>query len=66
MAPRGNPLMAIAARHVGIGDYLCSQRDLYRVEELVDGHALVEDCRSGALIEMPLVELLSLEPVASG
>jgi hypothetical protein len=66
MALKGNPLTAIAARHVHVGDYFCSDQELYRVEQLVDGHALVEDCRSGALIDMPLSALLALEPVARG
>jgi hypothetical protein len=64
MALKGNPLVAPAVQHVDVGDYFCSDRDLYRVEQLVDGHALVEDCHSGALIDMPLPELLTLEPVA--
>jgi hypothetical protein len=66
MALKGNPLVAIALHHVDVGDYFCSERDLYRVEQIVEGHALVEDCRSGALIDMPLAELLTLEPVATG
>jgi hypothetical protein len=48
---------------VRIGAYLHSDRDLYRVEGVSGGRALMEDCRSGKLIDVPLSELLTLEPV---
>jgi hypothetical protein len=48
---------------VRIGAYLHSAEDLYRVEAVSGERALVEDCRSGDLIYLPLSELLSLEPV---
>jgi hypothetical protein len=49
---------------VQIGAYLHSRRDLYRVEAFDGEYALMEDCRSGDLIDMPLRELRNLEPVA--
>lgn len=49
--------------HVRIGAYLHSRRDLYRVEAVNGDYALMEDCRSGELIDMPLRELRDLTPV---
>jgi hypothetical protein len=63
MALKGNPFAAVAAPPVDAGDYFCSASDLYRVEQLLDGHVLVENCRDGGLIDMPLAELLALERV---
>jgi hypothetical protein len=48
---------------VSPGDYFCSQRSLYCVEAVGDQSVLVEDCRSGALIDIALDELLDLERV---
>jgi hypothetical protein len=48
---------------VRIGAYLHSAQDLYRVEGVSGERALIEDCRSGKLIDVPLSELLRLEPV---
>lgn len=45
------------------GDYLTDGRELYCVEELFGDHALIEDCRNGALIDIGLEELDRLEPV---
>ena len=49
------------------GDYFCSARELYHVEHVADGHALLEDCRSGDLVDVPIARLLKLtrlpEPV---
>ena len=50
-------------KQVRIGAYLHSRRDLYRVEAVNGGYAVMEDCRSGELIEMPLRELRDLTPV---
>ncbi len=47
-----------------VGDYLHSDSDLFRVEQLGgDGHALLEDCRTGALIDVPTGEIAALTPV---
>jgi hypothetical protein len=51
---------------VRAGDYYCAPKALYHVEHVADGHALVEDCASGELLDMPLAELLSLTPVRAG
>jgi hypothetical protein len=48
---------------VNVGDYLCSERDLFRVEHVGEGHGLVENCRNGSLIDVPLAELLAMRPV---
>lgn len=45
---------------IAVGEYLRSEHDLYRVEQLWGGHALVEDCRSGALIDVAIDELAEL------
>ena len=53
---------------VRAGDYLCSEHELYRIEHFGEERAVVEDCRSGELIDMPLVRLLALrrvQPTAS-
>jgi hypothetical protein len=50
---------------VAVGDYFCSERDLYRVEQIGGDDALVEDCRSGNLIAVPLTELMALQRVAA-
>ena len=62
-APDGLAAQPHALDSVRIGAYLHSDRDLYRVEGVSGGRALIEDCRSGNLIDVPLSELLSLEPV---
>jgi hypothetical protein len=46
--------------HVEVGDYLCSESDLFCVEQLAYGRAVVEDCRTGELLDVPMSELLSL------
>lgn len=45
------------------GDYFCTDRDLFRVEEVVGDHVLVENCRDGELIDVPCVELRRLRRV---
>lgn len=52
-----------SASSVSVGDYLCSKRALYRVEQLLDEHALIEDCRTGELIDAPVEDLRRLERV---
>jgi hypothetical protein len=48
------------------GDYLCSDRALYQVERVLDDHAVIEDCRTEARIEVTIDELLALRPVRTG
>jgi hypothetical protein len=45
---------------VQVGDYLCSKRQLFRVEQLAYGRAVVEDCRTGDLLDVAVSELLGL------
>jgi len=42
------------------GEYFCSARELYHVEHVADGHVLLEDCRSGELVDVPVAHLLQL------
>jgi hypothetical protein len=45
---------------VEVGDYLSSGTELFCVEQLAYGRAVVEDCRTGNLLDVPVSELLSL------
>jgi hypothetical protein len=45
------------------GDYLCSERALYRVERMLGDRALIEDCKTESLIDVTIDELLALKPV---
>ena len=51
------------AEPVRPGDYLCSDRDLFRVERVIDDRALIEDCRTEVLIDVSLDQLATLERV---
>jgi hypothetical protein len=42
------------------GEYFCSARELYHVEHVADGHVLLEDCRSGELVDVPVAHLRGL------
>lgn len=50
------------------GDYRATSEDLYRVEEVHRDRVLLEDCRTGVLVDVDLAELDSLRsvPVRSG
>jgi len=48
------------------GDYLTDGRDLYRVEDVLDGHALLEDCRSLVMVEVDRRTLAELDHVRAG
>lgn len=48
---------------VMVGDYLCSERDLYRIEELAGDHAVLEECRTENLVVVSLRELITLRRV---
>jgi hypothetical protein len=63
-ASRRRPTKSRSRSSVDVGDYLCSERDLFRIEHLGEERGLVEDCRTGELIYMPLAELLALRRVA--
>lgn len=45
------------------GDYFHSPCELYRVEHCDGERALIEDCRTGVLIDIELRRLLELERV---
>jgi hypothetical protein len=55
--------LTVGGRPLAAGDYLCSERDLYRVEQIGEGRALIEDCRTGGLLGVPLAKLLGLRLV---
>ena len=42
------------------GDYFCSAHELYHVEHVAAGHVLLEDCRSGDLVDVPIAQLSKL------
>jgi hypothetical protein len=44
-------------------EYYSSDTELYRVEQVTSGRALVEDCRTGVLIDVPLPFLERLRPI---
>ena len=48
---------------VAVGDYLCTERDLFHVEQLGQERAVLEDCRTGHLVDVSLRELLHLRRV---
>jgi hypothetical protein len=45
------------------GDYLRSDRSLYRVERVLGGRALIEDCKTEQLIDVAIDDLIALTPV---
>lgn len=45
------------------GDYLRSERELYRIERVQGDRALLEDCMTEALVDLPTSELGELKPV---
>ena len=45
------------------GEYYCTARDLYHVEEVHGEFALLEDCRTGIVLEVAVSEVLSMDPV---
>lgn len=48
---------------IDVGDYVCSERELFRIEHLGAERGVVEDCRTGDLLYMPISELLELRRV---
>jgi hypothetical protein len=45
------------------GDYRATSRDLFRIEEIDEDRALVEDCRTGVLVDVDIDELKALRVV---
>jgi hypothetical protein len=45
------------------GDYLCSEHELYRIERVQGERAMLEDCLTEALVDLPITELNELKPV---
>lgn len=52
-----------ASSPVRVGEYLCSRRELYCVEQIRHERALLEECRTGSLIDVPRSELARLRRV---
>ena len=46
-----------------VGEYLCSDRDLFYVERISEDGAMVEDCRTGVRVDLPFSRLLQLRRV---
>lgn len=51
------------AAFIEVGEYLSSERDLYYVECVGPRRAVLEDCRTGMLLDVPLSEAQALQPV---
>jgi len=45
------------------GDYLSSEHELYRVERIQGDRAMLEDCLTEALVDLPIAGLNELNPV---
>ena len=60
-SPTGFTASTREGRRVRAGDYVASERDLYRVEHMRGQRVLLEDCRSGDLVDIDAHELSSLE-----
>ena len=45
------------------GDYLCSDSDLYCVEQVGREWVVLEDCRTGTLLDLPMADMAKLRPV---
>jgi hypothetical protein len=45
------------------GDYLSSEHELYRVERIQGDRAMLEDCLTEALVDLPIAGLNELKPV---
>jgi hypothetical protein len=54
---------SVVRKRFDVGDYLCTERDLYCIVQLGEERAIVEDCRDGELFDLPLVDLLLLRRV---
>ncbi|HEX2127608.1 MAG TPA: hypothetical protein VHF58_00145 [Solirubrobacterales bacterium] len=57
------PLRPEADVDVEPGDYFSTERELYRVERVVGDRVLLEDCRTEALIEVGVDQVLGMKPV---
>ncbi len=55
------PTAAPAPLHVG--EYYCTRRDLYRIEEVHGEFALIEDCRTEMVLEVAVSEILTMDRV---
>lgn len=49
------------ARDYSPGDYLCSEHELYWIEHLTGDRAILEDCRTGDLIDVSIGDLERLQ-----
>ena len=49
---------------VEAGDYFNTERELYRVERVVEDRILLEDCRTEVLIEVGVEQVLAMHPVS--
>jgi hypothetical protein len=49
---------------VEAGEYFSTERELYRVERVTAERVLLEDCRTEALIEVGVDQVLAMKPVS--
>jgi hypothetical protein len=61
---RDPQLQPPTATPVREGDYFCSERDLYYVECRGFDRVVLEDCRTGALIDAAVEDVRTLRPVS--
>lgn len=59
------PMGAAAGGRYRRGEYLATERELFRIEELFGSRAFVENCMTGELIDVGLDELEGLRPVGA-
>jgi hypothetical protein len=53
----------VTARGIARGEYVCSPTKLWYVESLTTDRAILEDCATGELVNVPLNTLLALRRV---
>jgi hypothetical protein len=62
-APKTDITIEALPTEAAPGDYLCSERDLYYVEHVGPQRALLEDCRTGTLLDVSNAEVQRLRLV---
>jgi hypothetical protein len=54
---------ATAPAPIQAGEYYCTRRDLYRIEDVHGEFALIEDCRTEMVLEVAVSEILTMDRV---
>jgi hypothetical protein len=65
LPPIDSPVVrpSVAPTPIKVGDYLCSERELYHVEQIGSERAMIEDCRTGELMDALIADLSQLRHV---